>query len=67
MLEWIGYPCIENIEITCRSDSPTTIVFIFADESINSNIICSDSASSHTFIDASGVRVDAGLPLLWCL
>ena len=47
------------------SEIPIDIVFLVAVKSRNDVIICSASASSLTLIDASGVKVDAGLPILW--
>ena len=61
MLEWIGDPCIETLGIPCGSDSPISVVLIFSDESRN------DSAYISTLRDASGIRVDASLPLFWYL
>ena len=63
MLEWIGAPCIETLEIMYVSNNPIPIVFIFAYESRNAAMRCSDSESSRTFRDASIVRVDASLLL----
>ena len=60
MLECIGSPCIEMLDIPCRSDSPVAIIFIFSDEIINSTMIFYASAYSCTLIDSSGVRVGAG-------
>ena len=50
----------------CGSDSPIAIVFLVADEINNSAMICSASELILTLRDASGVKVDASLPLLWC-
>ena len=66
MLEFNGYLCIDTIGILYGSNIPITIVFLVADESINSAIICSASTSSLTLLNARGVKVDSGLPLLWC-
>ena len=66
MLEWNRAPCIDTLCILCRSESTIAIVFLVADESRNAAIICSASASSMTFRYASGVKVDAKLPLFWC-
>ena len=67
MLEWNGYPCVDMLGIPYGYDSPIVIVFIVADESINAAMICSDISSSIMLRDANGVKVDAGIPLLWCL
>ena len=67
MLEWTGAPCIDILGITCGSEIPIAIVFLVADESRNYAMICSASASSLALRDASGVKVDVSLPLLWCL
>ena len=66
MLEWNGDPCIDTLGIPCGSKSLITVVFLVADEIINSVMICSASASSLTLIDGNGVKFDAGLPLFWC-
>ena len=66
MLDWTGAPCIDTLGILCVSDIPISVVFIVADESINTFMICSASASSLTLIDGNGVKFDAGLPLFWC-
>ena len=66
MLEWIGDTCIETLGILCGSESPITIVFIFADESRNYAMICSTSGSIRTLRGASGVRFESSLPLFWC-
>ena len=42
-------------------------MFLVAADSRNDAIIFSDSASSLTLRDDSGVKVDSGLTLLWCL
>ena len=65
MLEWNGDPCIDTLGIPCGSKSLITVVFLVADEIINSVMICSASASSLTPRDASGVEVDVSLPILW--
>ena len=66
MLEWNVYLYIDTLRILCGPKSPISIVFLVADESINYAIKCPTSASSITLRYASGVKVDAGLPLLWC-
>ena len=65
-MEWTGDPCIDMLGILLISNSPIAIVFIVAGTSRNAAIICSASASSLTSIDASGVKVYAGLRLFWC-
>ena len=52
--------------IPCRSDSLIVIVSIVADESRNAAMICSASASNITLRNASGVKVNVGILLLWC-
>ena len=54
------------IGIRCGSESPIAIVSLVADKSINDAIICSASASILTLRDVSGVKVEAGLLILWC-
>ena len=66
MFEWIGYPCIETLDVPCSYDNPISIVFFSADKSKYAAMICSAIVSSSTLIYASGVRVGAGIPLLWC-
>ena len=66
MLEWTGSPFIDTLEIPCGPKSHISIVFLVDDKSKNSGMICSASASSLMLRDDSGVKVDAGIPLVWC-
>ena len=66
MLEWTGDLCIDTLGILCGSKSPIVIVFLVADESRNATIIFCASASNVTLRDASGVKIDASLPVFWC-
>ena len=66
MLEWTGAPCIDTIGIPCGSKSPIVIVFLVSDKSRNAVMICSDSASSITLRDASGVKFGNSIPIFWC-
>ena len=66
-MEWNGAPYIDTLGIPCWSESPMAIVFLVADYSINATMICYASESSLTLRYASSVKVDAGLPLFWCL
>ena len=47
-------------------DNPTAIVFLVSGESRNDTIMCSSSVSSLMVRDVSGVKVDIGLPQIWC-
>ena len=66
MLEWTRDTCIDMLGIPCGSKSPIVILFVVDDESRKSAIIFYTSAPSLTLRDASGIKVDASLPLFWC-
>ena len=57
---------MDTLGILQGSDNPTAILFLVSGESINYSIICSTSVSSRMLRYASGVKVDAGLPLSCC-
>ena len=65
MLDWTGSPCIDTFGILCGSKNPIAIVFLVADESKNSAIICFSSVYSLTLRYSNGVKVDSGLLILW--
>ena len=67
MLKGNGSPFIDIPGIMCGSDIPISVLFLVADESINSAIICSAIASYLTLIDDSGIEVDASLLIFWCI
>ena len=66
ILDWTGALCIDTLGIPYGSKSPIAIVFLVADDRRNAAMICSDCASSLTLRYFNDVKVDAGLPLLWC-
>ena len=61
-----GIDRIETIGILGGSDSTIVNAFLFADESRNSAMIFSASASSCKLRDASDIRDETCPPLLWC-
>ena len=60
MFELGGASWIDTLGIPFGSESFIAIVFLVADESRNAVI------SRLMLRDYSGVKVDAGLPLIWC-